>query len=108
MLTQRVELGCVGEYRNDGARDVIISTCTTSSASHLGMTDFLVQQNGGVLECERANQIAEFKFSDITTRNDHVTTQRRFDRVKGSTNYNHVRHNNVWVPFSPLYPAIFL
>ena len=33
----------------------------------------LVQQNGGVLECERANQIAEFKFSDITTRNDHVT-----------------------------------
>ena len=30
MLTQRVELGCVGEYRNDGARDVIISTCTTS------------------------------------------------------------------------------
>ena len=27
MLTQRVELGCVGEYRNDGARDVIISTC---------------------------------------------------------------------------------
>ena len=31
MLTQRVELGCVGEYRNDGARDVIISTCTTSS-----------------------------------------------------------------------------
>ena len=27
----------------------------------------LVQQNGGVLECERANQIAEFKFSDITT-----------------------------------------
>ena len=26
MLTQRVELGCVGEYRNDGARDVIIST----------------------------------------------------------------------------------
>ena len=33
----------------------------------------LVQQNGGVLECERANQIAEFKFSEITTRNDHVT-----------------------------------
>ena len=31
MLTQRVELGCVGEYRNDGARDIIISTCTTSS-----------------------------------------------------------------------------
>ena len=31
MLTQRVELGCVGEYINDGARDVIISTCTTSS-----------------------------------------------------------------------------
>ena len=25
MLTQRVELGCVGEYRNDGARDAIIS-----------------------------------------------------------------------------------
>ena len=41
--------------------------------SHLGKTDFLVQQNGGVLECERANQIAVFKFSDITTRNDHVT-----------------------------------
>ena len=38
-----------------------------------GSGDFRVQQNGGVLECERANQIAEFKFSDITTRNDHVT-----------------------------------
>ena len=34
------------------------------------VTDFLVQQNGGVLECERANQI---EFSYITTRNDHVT-----------------------------------
>ena len=44
--------------------------------SHLGkglVTFVLVQQNGGVLECERANQIAEFKFYDITTRNDHVT-----------------------------------
>ena len=36
MLTQRVELGCVGEYRNDGARDVIISTCTTSSDQGAG------------------------------------------------------------------------
>ena len=32
MLTQRVDWGCVGEYKNDGARDVIISTCATSSA----------------------------------------------------------------------------
>ena len=36
MLTQRVELGCVGKYRNDGARDVIISTCTTSSDQGVG------------------------------------------------------------------------
>ena len=35
MLTQRVELGCVGEYRNDGARDVIISTSSGLRLTHL-------------------------------------------------------------------------
>ena len=36
MLTQRVELGCVGEYRNDGARDVIISTSSADVPSRMG------------------------------------------------------------------------
>ena len=49
MLTQRVELGCVGEYRNDGARDVIISTCTTCLRAHnvLRMTFDPTEKSGG-------------------------------------------------------------
>ena len=52
--------------------------------------DFLVQQNGGVLECERANQIAEFKFSDIITRNDHVTARTNLLSGRGLANIDSV------------------
>ena len=52
MLTQRVELGCVGEYRNDGARDVINTTCTTSSAPRgctTGSRDLKIADDAAVL-----------------------------------------------------------
>ena len=35
-------------------------------------------------------------------------SQRRFDRVKRSTKYDHVRHKDVWQSISPLYPATFV
>ena len=54
-------------------KEIIISAPRVRSQTPPTWEISKVQQNGGVLECERANQIAEFKFSDITTRNDHVT-----------------------------------